>query len=39
MASNATVDPGDDDLATATGTCVLGKTSLGKAAERAGLDR
>jgi predicted HTH domain antitoxin len=39
MASNATADPGDDDLATAIGKYVLGERSLGKAAERAGLTR
>jgi predicted HTH domain antitoxin len=39
MASDATADPGDEDLATAIGEYVLGERSLGKAAERAGLTR
>jgi hypothetical protein len=36
MATDATVDPGDDELATAIGEYVLGEVSLGKAAERPG---
>ena len=39
MASDATVDPGDEELATAVGSYVLGELSLGRAAERAGLTR
>lgn len=39
MASDATVDPGDEELATAVGEYVLGEISLGKAAERAGTTR
>jgi predicted HTH domain antitoxin len=39
MTSNATINPGDDTLATAIGRYVLGEISLGKAAEQAGLKR
>lgn len=39
MATDATAEPGDDELATAIGEYVLGKVSLGRAAERAGLTR
>lgn len=39
MASNATADPGDRDLATAIGEYVLGELSLGKAAEQVGMTR
>ncbi len=39
MASDATIDPGDEALATAVGSYVLGELSLGRAAERAGLTR
>jgi len=39
MASDATVPPGDEELATAVGQFVLGEISLGKAAERVGLSR
>lgn len=33
MASDASVEPGDDEVATAVGQYVLGRISLGKAAE------
>lgn len=39
MATDATAEPGDDELATAIGEYVLGEISLGRAAERAGLTR
>jgi predicted HTH domain antitoxin len=39
MASDVTVAPGDDDLATAIGQYVLGEISVGNAAERAGMTR
>lgn len=39
MATDATSEPDDDELATAIGEYVLGEISLGKAAERAGLTR
>jgi predicted HTH domain antitoxin len=39
MASDGTVDPGDEELATAVGSYVLGDLSLGRAAERAGMTR
>lgn len=39
MATDATVEPDDDELATAIGEYVLGEVSLGRAAERAGLTR
>ena len=39
MATGATRDPGDDELATAIGQYVLGDVSLGKAAETVGLTR
>ena len=39
MASDASVEPGDDAVATAVGEYVLGRISLGKAAERAGTTR
>lgn len=39
MVSDASEEPGDDDLATAIGQYVLGEISAGKAAERVGLTR
>ena len=39
MASDASVEPGDDEIATAVGQYVLGRVSLGKAAERVGMTR
>lgn len=39
MASKASREPADDDLATAIGQYVLGEISLGKAAENAGMTR
>lgn len=39
MATEATREPGDDDLATAIGQYVLGDISLGKAAENVGMTR
>ena len=39
MATEATRDPGDDELATAIGQYVLGEISLGRAAETVGLSR
>lgn len=39
MASDASVEPGDDEIATAVGQYVLGRISLGKAAERVDMTR
>lgn len=39
MATEATREPGDDELATAIGQYVLGEISLGKAAEDVGMTR
>ncbi len=39
MATEATRNPGDDELATAIGQYVLGDISLGKAAENVGMTR
>ena len=39
MATEASREPNDDDLATAIGQYVLGDISLGKAAENAGMTR
>lgn len=39
MATEATREPGDDELATAIGQYVLGEISLGKAAENVGMTR
>lgn len=39
MASDASVEPGDDEVATAVGQYVLGGISLGKAAERVDMTR
>lgn len=39
MASGATREPADDDLASAIGRYVLGEISLGKAAEDVGMTR
>lgn len=39
MASDASVEPGGDALATAIGRYVLGEISLGKAAENVGMTR
>lgn len=39
MASKASREPADDDLATAIGQYVLGEISLGKAAENVGMTR
>ena len=39
MATEASREPGDDDLATAIGEYVLGEISLGRAGERVGMTR
>mgnify|MGYP001073983498 CR=1 FL=1 len=39
MASDASVEPGDDEVATAVGQYVLGRISLGRAAERVDMTR
>lgn len=39
MASGATKEPADDDLASAIGRYVLGELSLGKAADTVGMSR
>ena len=39
MATEASREPGDDELATAIGQYVLGEISLGRAAENVGMTR
>lgn len=39
MASDLSVDPADEDVATAVGRYVLGEVSLGKAADAVGMTR
>lgn len=39
MASDVSVEPGDEEVATAVGRYVLGEISLGEAAEQVGMNR